>query len=372
MNTLHPQSAPVSAGKRAATVLKNLLTFTLGIAGLALFLAWMGGAFHHKVEPGEKPVEKASAQGRELVLVNAEQSVDAQNAVGTVQPRRRTEIASQILANIREIKHRPGDKVAAGELLVLLDDRELLAQQREALASQAAADADLVTRRGDLARARLLRGTAALSVDEFARIEGAFKVAEAQVKRVQETSARIEVQLSHTRINAPTAGIIGDRFAEPGDLAAPGKPLLTFYEPENLELHASVPESLATRLALGQSLLVRVDAGNYTTHAAIREIVPQADPTSRSVLVKLTLPKVGSTQLLPGMYGRVSIPVGQSERIWIPSHAVRNLGQLDLVEVVDADNRLTRRFVRLGREDRARVEVLSGLKPGERIALPAR
>jgi RND family efflux transporter MFP subunit len=357
---------------RMISVLKNLLTFTLGIAGLALFLAWMGGAFHHKVQPGEKIVERPSAQGRELVAVTAEQSVDAQNAVGTVQPRRRTEIASQILANIREIKPRPGDKVAAGELLVLLDDRELLAQQREALASQAAADADLITRRGDLARARSLRGTASLSVDEFARIEGAFKVAEAQVKRVQETSARIEVQISHTRINAPTAGIIGDRFAEPGDLAAPGKPLLTFYEPENLELHASVPESLATRLALGQSLLVRVDAGNYTTHAAIREIVPQADPTSRSVLVKLTLPKVGSTQLLPGMYGRVSIPVGQSERIWIPSHAVRNLGQLDLVEVVDADNRLTRRFVRLGREDRGRVEVLSGMKAGEQIALSAR
>lgn len=369
---MQAHQTPVSAGKRVANLLRNLLVFTLGIAGLAMFLAWMGGAFHHKVQPGEKPVEKASAQGRDLFKVATEQTVDAQNAVGTVQPRRRTEIASQILANIREIKPRPGDKVAAGELLILLDDRELLAQQREALASQAAADADLVTRRGDLARARSLRGTAALSMDEFARIEGAFKVAEAQVKRVQETSARIEVQLSHTRINAPTAGIIGDRFAEPGDLAAPGKPLLTFYEPENLELHASVPESLATRLALGQSLLVRVDAGNYTTQAAIREIVPQADPTSRSVLVKLTLPKVGSTQLLPGMYGRVSIPVGQSERIWIPSHAVRNLGQLDLVEVVDGDNRLTRRFVRLGREERARVEVLSGLKPGERIALPAR
>ncbi len=365
----HP--APISAGLRVVSLLKNLLTFALGIAGLALFLAWMGGAFHHKVLPGDKPVEKASAHGRDLVQVTAEQSVDAQNAVGTVQPRRRTEIASQVLANIREIKSRPGDKVAAGELLILLDDRELLAQQREALASQAAADADLVTRRGDLARARALRGSAALSVDEFARIEGAFKVAEAQVKRVHETISRIEVQLSHTRINAPTAGIIGDRFAEPGDLAAPGKPLLTFYEPENLELHASVPESLATGLVLGQSLLVRVDAGNYTTQATIREIVPQADPTSRSVLVKLTLPKIGSAPLLPGMYGRVSIPVGRSERIWIPTQAVRNLGQLDLVETVDADNRLTRRFVRLGREDRGRVEVLSGLKAGERIALPA-
>jgi RND family efflux transporter MFP subunit len=355
---------------RAVRVVRTVVTAAVALAALALFLAWMGGAFHEKVPPGTVPVERPSAAGR--TLVPAEQTVGPETvtAVGSVQPRRKTDVASRLLAAIREVKPRPGDRVKAGEVLVTLDDRELVAEQREATAALAATDADLVTRRADYERVQKLRGT--VSAEERTRIEGALRVAEAQVRRAKEAIARVEVQLTYTKIASSTDGVVADRFADPGDVATPGKSILTVYDPNDLELHANVPESLAAGISLGQRLEVRIDANNLTAPAAVREIVPQAQQASRSVVVKLALPVVSSNPLLPGMFGRLTIPVGEAKRVWVPRAAVTRLGQLDLVEAAAGDGTLARRFVRVGREAGDKVEILSGLAPGEQVALPAK
>ena len=184
--------------------------------------------------------------------------------------------------------------------------------------------------------------------------------------------SRIEVQITYTKIAASTDGLVSDRFAEPGDLAAPGKPLLAVYDPNDLELQVNVPESLAAGIVVGQKLGIRIDANNLAATALVREIVPQAQQASRSVLVKLALPQASSNPILPGMYGRAAIPVGRVERVWLPQSAVLQIGQLDLVEVAGADGTLSRRFVRVGRVADDKVEILSGLSPGEQVALPAK
>lgn len=361
---------PRSAAARVVGVLKSVLLATAALAGLGLFLAWMGGAFREKVQPGVEPVEKASAAGRALVVAERMTEAETVTAVGSVQPRKRTDVASQLLAAIREIKPRPGDRVKAGDPIVTLDDRELLAQQREAAAARAAAEADRATRKSEYERLKRV-GTAA-SAEELSRAEGALRVAEAQVKRAAETIGRIEVQLTYTQIAAGTDGVVADRFADPGDLAAPGRPLLSVYDPSDLELHANVPEGLAAGITLGQKLPVRVDANSLSAEAVVREIVPQARTASRSVVVKLALPVQTASPTLPGMFGRLVVPVGTAERVWLPTAALQQRGQLDLVEVDDGHGHLTRRFVRLGREANGKVEILSGLAGGERVALPAK
>lgn len=334
-------------------------------------MAWMGGVFREKVRPSELPVERPSASGRAIVTVERVRVEETVAAVGSVQPRKRTEVASQLLATILEVVPRPGDRVNPGDLLVTLDDRELLAQQREATASLAAAEADLVTRRAELERARRARATGAISEDELTRVEGAYKVAEAQVVRAKEVIGRLAVQLTYTKIVARGGGIVSERLVEPGDTATPGKPLLVIYDPADLELHANVPETLAPAVPVGTVLTVRIDAAGLTARGKVREVVPLAQQGSRSVLVKVELPAAPSGRpLLPGMFGRVDIPVGTTERLWLPKAAVRHIGQLDLVEVVGPDNTLTRRFVRLGGIAGDKVEILSGLVAGERVALP--
>lgn len=372
MTATPPQPATRPAARRRWwPAVRAAASAVLAVAALALFLAWMGGAFREKLRPGEVSADRPSAAGRKLVAVERVRAEDTAAAVGSVQPKKRTEVASQLLATVLEVRVRPGERVNPKDPLVLLDDRELAAQQREATASLAAAEADQVTRRGDLERAKKGRSTGTVSEDELGKVEGAFRVAEAQVTRAKEAIARLAVQLSHTRIAASGAGLVVDRLVEPGDLATPGKPLLVIYDPADLELHANVPETLAPAVPVGTELAVRIDAAGLAARGTVREVVPQAQQASRSVLVKISLPRGTSAKpLLPGMFGRVEIPVGSADRLLLPVAAVRRVGQLDLVEVADPDGTLSRRFVRVGQEFSGKVEILSGLAAGERVALP--
>ncbi len=342
------------------------------LAGLALFLAWMGGAFHSKVPPGEVTIERPSASGRILAPVTLEKAEETIEVVATVQPRRQADVASQILATVREVYVDPGARVKVGDDLVLLDDSELVAQQREALAAQSAAEADLVVRKSEVVRLKALLPKGNVTKEEFDRVQAAALIAEAQVNRTQQQVKRIEVQLGYTKIKATTPGVVADRFVEKGDLAVPGKPLLKLQDTRELELQASVPESQALRIGLNQKLPFKIESARVSARGTVREIVPLAQQATRSVLVKVTIPPDVSAPVFAGMFGRVAIPVGESSRLLIPAAAVQQLGQLEMVEV-EQDGKLDRRFIRTGRTfDSGQVEILSGLSVGERVALPAR
>ncbi|MBN9121384.1 MAG: efflux RND transporter periplasmic adaptor subunit [Planctomycetes bacterium] len=367
-------AVPAPPESRWWPLVRSVGSAAVALAALVAFLAWMGGAFREKVHPGEAPVPRASAAGRPTATVERRRVADTAPVVGSVQPRQRTEVSAQLLARIQDVKVRPGDAVAPGQELVLLDDRELRTQLAEAQAAVTVAQADLLLRKTDYGRVASEREKGVGSEADFARYEGAYRVAEAQVKRSKEYVARLAVQLTYTRIAATARGVVGDRFADPGDVAAPGKVLMVLYDPAELELHVNVPEGLAPDVREGLQLRVRIEAaGLKDVVGAVREVVPQAQQASRAVLVKVALPRVPSAKpLLPGMFGRVAVPVGTVERLFVPRAAVRQVGQLDLVEVVDPDGTLSRRFVRIGSADGDRVEVLSGLDAGETVALPDR
>jgi RND family efflux transporter MFP subunit len=159
-------------------------------------------------------------------------------AVGSVQPRRKADIASQIIAAVLEMKVQPGERVKPGDVLIVLDDRELVAQQAEAVAAVNAAEVDVGIRKRDYDR--ILIAANAVSNEEKDRITGAYNLSLALLKRTRQQVARIEVQLTYTRIKAATSGVVADRFADPGDLAVPGKPLLAVQDTRELEVHVSV------------------------------------------------------------------------------------------------------------------------------------
>ena len=164
---------------------------------------------------------------------------------------------------------------------------------------------------------------------------------------------------------------MSDRYLDPGDLAVPGKPLLTIHNPNELELHASVREGLAGKIRVGMTLPVRIDALSRKMTGTVREIVPHADAMSRSVLVKVTLPADQLGGLYIGMFGRISILVGNIDRIVIDNKAMQRVGQLETVDVVRSDGTLERRFVRTGLRIGDKVEILSGLLTGETVVRPS-
>jgi RND family efflux transporter MFP subunit len=341
----------------------------LALAGLSLFLGWLGGAFAARVGPGEVGADRPSAAGRNLVRVRRSSIEETITVVGTVQPRRKAEIASQIVASVLEVKVQPGDKVKPGDVLIVLDDRELVAQRGEALAAVTAAEVEVGARRRDYDRIMLVAKDST-SKEEKDRVTGAYDLAQALLKRSRQQVARIEVQLTYTQIKAASPGVVADRFADPGDLAVPGKPLLAVQDTRELELHACVPESQALHVAVGQKLPLRIDAANFSGVGTVREVVPLAQQASRSVLAKVSLPADMSGPVYAGIFGRVTLPVGHVSRLLIPQAAVKQVGQLELVEVAGADGRLERRFVRTGRAFNGEIEVLSGLNEGEQVAMP--
>lgn len=343
----------------------------LGMALLVTAIAWMSGAFRVKIPPLEAAHLRPPVSARGSCPVETLKTAERVEVVGTVEPRHKTAVSSQVLAAILQVHVRAGDRVEQGQALLRLDDRELRAQIREAEAAVAAAAADLATRERDFARYKQMYADQAATGEEYDRSSGAYQVAAAQQQRAQEQLHRLEVMLTYTRIQAHTSGLVVERLVDPGDLAVPGKPLLTLHDPSQRDLHASVRETLSRFVRPGMTLPIHIDALDLSLEGTVREIVPQALPLSRTVLVKVALPAEAAEGLYNGMFGRMAIPVGTVDRLVVPLGTVVHVGQLDLVDVVAGDGAIERRFIRTGKALGDKIEVLSGLDAGERVALPA-
>jgi len=158
-----------------------------------------------------------------------------------------------------------------------------------------------------------------------------------------------------------------EKHMEVGDMAAPGSPVVTIQEEGGLRLEAAVREGLAGSLLLGDSLRVRIDALEMELTGTLEEKVPVADPRTRSFLVKESLPQ--QPGLRSGMFGRLFIPTGSVTPLTGSSRAIESIGQIQQVWVLSEEGLPQRRYVRTGRVYADRVEILSGLREGEKVVV---
>lgn len=340
----------------------------VGLVVLALVIAWISGFFTEKIPPGEAHPTVRKLDGQPTELVHEVTKDYIEEAVGTLKAASRSEISSKILATIQEMHVAAGDYVQKGDLLVTLNTRELESRLRQAREVLAAAEAALEEARRDFQRAESLIQSNAISQQEFDAAQARLNVAQADWRRAQQAVEEAKVLLSYSEIRAPKDGRIVDRWAEPGDTAQPGKPLLSLYDVTTLRLETPVLEHLAVKLKVGQKLTVHVDSIDQDFEATVDEIVPQADAASRSFLVRASLPR--SENLYEGMYGRLLIPAGQRRHLCLATDAIHRIGQLEFVDVVLEDGTIQRRLIKTGRLGMpGRIEVLSGLEAGDRVVL---
>jgi RND family efflux transporter MFP subunit len=340
---------------------------TLAAVLLAVLL-WLSGAFHRRIRSGEIEAPPGPAPSA-LARVEASREPALESASGTLVSARHTTVSSNILARIEDVRVRAGADVTEGQVLLVLDARDLAARLQEARDALTAARATRALAASERLRAERLFEAGVASRQALDRALSADRVAEAEVQRASQRAADAEIALSHAEIRSPVTGRVIDRLAEPGDTATPGRPLLRIYDPGALRLEASVRESLAQHLRVGQPLSVRVEALNERFEGRLEEIVPWAEPGARSFIAKIQLP--ADRRLFAGMFGRVEIPAGEITRLRVPAAAVEHIGQLELVTVLAPSGQTERRFVTTGTlDDRGRVEVLSGLSAGEQVVLP--
>jgi RND family efflux transporter MFP subunit len=358
----------------AAIVLKQVLPAAVGLIVLVVVIAWLAGAFTEKIPAGQTAVAAdalADLQPQGTYKVQQITKEYIEEAIGTLKAASRTEISSRVLSRIDEITVSAGDEVAQDDVLIELDRKDFEAQLNQAEAALAAAEAALDQAEDTYNRAVRLRQTnpGAMAEQDFNQLRSNMLTARADRARALQAKAEAEVRLSYTTIRAPKSGTIVDRWAEEGDVAQPGVPLLSLYDQTSLRLEVPVMEELATKLRIGQPLQVHIDALDRDFTGEVDEKVPQAEAASRSFLVKVKLPP--SEELYEGMFGRLKIPAGKRQHLCLHTGAIRQVGQLEFVVVEDPDTgERERRFIKTGRHgDADHREVLSGLEAGDRVLI---
>jgi membrane fusion protein (multidrug efflux system) len=339
--------------------------FTAGIVYMMMTLA---GYFVPKVTPIAAAAPGGPAvEGESVVEVKLVKRPRTESAVGTIRALHEAVVASKILARVKEVKIKAGQTVKAGDELVVLDDADLHARLQQAQAAESGADAKLNQARTDVDRSRRLRAVNSIAQQELEQANTTYLSAKAELERAQQAVKEAQILQGYALIRAPIGGVIVDKKVNPGDTVSPGQALLTMYDRERMQMVATVRESLAMGLEVGQQVAARLDSLGLDCHATISEIVPEAQGESRSFQVKVTGPC--PPNVYSGMFGRIFIPLGEEDVLVVPPQAVRRVGQLDEVDVVE-NGTSTRHVVQLGRTLPEGREVLSGLRQGERVAVP--
>jgi RND family efflux transporter MFP subunit len=330
------------------------------VGAVAYFL--LGAA---RIPPGRTPPARAEAPPPpNTATVQRITVTEWYEAVGTVRPRIEARIEPQVSAQIRSVAVQPGESVRRGQVLVSLDDRQFRSRLDQVRQAAVAAGAAHTQARSEHERIRNYFEAEAATEQQLEKAREVLTRAAAEVRRTEEMVREAEIALGYTRIQAPEEGRVLKRLAEPGDLAAPGRPLLLLETSGSFRLEAFVREGLVKQVSAGSRLPVRIDALELETRATVEEIVPYADPQTRTFLVKAALPK--KTGLYSGMYGKLRVPVKDLEVVVVPAAAVRSVGQLEMVSVRE-EKHWRSRFVKTGRNLDGQVEILSGLMGGETI-----
>jgi membrane fusion protein (multidrug efflux system) len=336
-----------AVGTKAGKTMRGQTAIAVGLL-LAALPVFTGCGRQRATAAGEA-LPAASVQTQ---MVESKSRVATEDVVGTVRAKLHAVIEAKVSGKIEQLRVVPGQDVAAGERLVQLDAREVQAQVDQATAVCQQAESDL-KRATDLFQQKIL------SQSEYDAAQSKFHVADA-------AASAAKTLLDYTRVTAPFDGVITRKYADVGDLAAPGKPLLEMEDARDLQLETDVPEAVIGRLTLGDKLNVRVSGVSNELAGVVSEIAPSADPNSRTFLVKLDLPPAPG--LRAGQFGRVAVPVGETSALRVPATAVLQRGEMELVFVVvtgHAQLRIVKTGKRIGNE----VELVSGVDAGEQVVV---
>jgi RND family efflux transporter MFP subunit len=319
----------------------------------AALLALLGAFGCTSAKPEERTTAAAAVEDVPAARVAPAEAAGHYRAAGTVRAARRAELSTRLMGRVESIRVRAGDRVRPGQLLLTVERASLTAAQQQAAAALEQATATL--RRTE----RLFADSAAPLVQlEAART--AHAQAQAQARAVQ-------ADLAYAEVRAPFAGVVTARMVDPGDQSAPGQPLLVVEDRATREIVVTVPDEVGEHLRAGQTAMVEIGAGGRRVSARIEAIVPGADPRSPTVEVRLS----GPAGLAPGLAAVAELPAGGRSTLQVPASAITRRGQLEGVYLFASDSTLRLRWIRTGRQRDSTVEVLSGLLPGDLVALDA-
>lgn len=276
-------------------------------------------------------------------------------AEGVVEAVRQATVAAQVAGRVVDVRADAGKAVKQGEVLMRLD-------AREAAEGVAGAQAQLAQARASYERTKSLVAQKFMSPAALDQSEAAWKAAQA-------SAGASGASLSHANVTAPISGIVAERLIELGEMAQPGKPLVTVFDPRGMRVIASVPQYKLADVRKNAKAKVEFPEIGLWIDAVRVEILPAADPRSHTVTARLYLPD-NVVGIIPGMAARAHFITGQGGKLTVPANAVLRRGEVTAVYVVDDKGQPRMRQVRLGEAVAGgELEVLAGAAVGDTVSL---
>lgn len=317
------------------------------VVSLVIFAIWQFGG--DKAGQRQRPPQIVNVEAPRATTL--ERRVEA---VGSARALQSVSVTSEVDGRVVRVAMKEGSRVAAGDLLVALDDRT-------AQAELAQAEAALADARAAWQRAERLQNTRAISEAEVDQLKAALQSAQAQQQAAK-------ARLSYHQIRAPFAGVVGLRNIDPGSYLRAGDLITTLDNAGQLEVQFTVPERYLADLAVGQSLTVRSSAWpDRTFTGQLTFLDSRIDPVNRAITVKALLDN--SEQLLrPGQFLQVSLSVGEHSALMIPEQAILTQGAVSFAFVAK-DGEAERRQLLLGTRQRGWVEVREGITGSDQVII---
>ncbi|MCL4798596.1 MAG: efflux RND transporter periplasmic adaptor subunit [Burkholderiales bacterium] len=329
---------------------------TRAAAALTLAAALAAGAAR-----AASPLETAPVSMREVGETYA--------AEGVVEAVRQSMIAAQTQGRIVELAVEAGDRVARGQVIARIDEREASQVVATAEAQVAQAEAALANARVNFERTRKLVAQKFVSEAALDKAQTDYDAAKAQVAAARAGAAQARTGKGYTVISAPFAGVISARHVDLGEMAQPGRALVTLFDPKDLRAVVTVPQ--AKLAAMARPIVARIElptlGERLDAHGVT--VLPAADARTHTTQVRLDLPD-GVKGVYPGMFARGRFTLGEARKLVVPASAIVRRSEVTGAYVVTPSGAIVFRQLRIGEAiPGVGVEVLAGLADGEQVAL---
>jgi RND family efflux transporter MFP subunit len=314
-------------------------------------------------------ITAAAAEGPNDAVVRAEQRRVPLSYVtdATVEAIRQSSLSAPVAARVVGLLVQAGDRVKAGQLLAVLDDRELSQAVSANQAQLAQAQAQLAQARANADRTRSLAAQNFVSQSAVDDAQTQLRAAQAGVDALRADVGRTQASRSNARVTAPYDGVVSETHVQVGDLVTPGRPVVTLYAAGGVRAVAHLPQSQVSAVRQLAAAQIQMQSGAWLDAAKVT-VLPAADPVTHTTEVRVDLP-ASDAAALPGQSARVMFKTGEGVRLVVPQESVLRRGELTVVYVQSAQGTFAQRLVRLGESfGAAGIEVLSGLNPGEPVA----
>ncbi len=290
-------------------------------------------------------------------------------AEGMVEAVRQSTVAAQVPGRIVELRVDAGQAVVKGQVLARIDEREAAQAAAASEAQTARAEADLANARVNYERTRKLVDQKFVSQAALDKAQADYQSAQAQAAAARAGALQAGAAKSHTVITAPFSGIVASRQAEMGEMAVPGRPLVTLFDPREMRAVAAIPQQSLADVRVHALASVELPSLNQWVKGKSVTVLPSADARTHTTLVRVDLPETVKGAY-PGMFARVHFATGRTRKLLIPARALVYRSEVAGAYVVGDKGEIRFRQLRLGEPaGDAGIEVLAGIARGERVAL---